>query len=167
MLNIKKLISHPLDIAAISLTVISIIGVLWSPKISNYIKTLNYEEKSLSIKVDLSHSPIANPMEFIETVKDEKDISIVIRNQPSGQIIVEDILIIHSPYVLTPGLSNTPIIDSNITHNQTLRFDLRTSGYFTKKGYIVSGTALKIGSPITLEGDSFRLKGFVSEIKSY
>ncbi|MFL0727265.1 MAG: DUF4330 domain-containing protein [Prochlorococcus sp.] len=157
----------PLDGVAALLALLALGGVLWSPKLSNSVAKATGALIPIQLTVDVRNIPVADPKALIQAALDQGKTSIVIRNQPAGSLKLSNIVDLTSKLVaVQPDGSVVTAIDPNIAANSILeaRFVLDGNGIFSKNGIVMAGTNLKIGTPVELEGTTYRINGNVSNI---
>jgi hypothetical protein len=113
--------------------------------------------------------PAADPVGLIETALAQGNTSIIIRNQPAGSLQLSNILDLTKKLVaVQPDGSVVTAEDPNIAANSILeaRFVLHGDGIVSKSGVVLAGTNLKIGTPVELEGSTYRINGTVSNVKA-
>lgn len=158
-----------LDGAAALAALLALGGVLWSPKLSNSIAKATGVLRPIQLTVDVRNVPAADPVGLIETALAQGTTSIIIRNQPAGSLQLSNILDLTKKLVaVQPDGSVVTAEDPNIAANSILeaRFVLHGDGIVSKSGVVLAGTNLKIGTPVELEGSTYRINGTVSNVKA-
>jgi hypothetical protein len=95
-------------------------------------------------------------------------VAIVIRNQPHGSVEIKNVAILQRKLVaVQPNGSVVTATDPNQATFGTLdaRFLLAGQGRKGEGGVVFGNQNLKIGTPIELEGNSFRVSGSVTALQ--
>ena len=92
---------------------------------------------------------------------------ISIRNVPYSDLKVLDVKADRKKTVLSSINSKNPIIvdDASQAYMYDIIVTLTDTAKITKDGAVVGGNKIKMGLPITLEGQSYKFNGTVSDIK--
>ena len=157
-----------LDTTAGLIALLAVGGVLWSPKLSNTFAKANGSVKSVQIMVDVLRVSAADPEALVQEALASGRASIIIRNQPAGSvklIRIDDINRVLA--AVQPDGSVVTAPDPNRATVGTLnaRFVLKGDATVSKSGVVLAGTKLKVGIPVELEGELYRLNGTVSGLK--
>ena len=153
------------DVLATAIALTALVGVVWSPKLSNTIAQSTSTFKSVEVSVDVRRLASADPNSLIRSALEEGQTQIVIRNAPAGSIrlinieVLERQLVAVQPdgsLVITTAPSRPEIDGLNA------RFVLQGNAVVADTGVIIGNTSLKIGTPIELEGRMYRVNGIVS-----
>ena len=144
------------------------IGVIWSPKLSGAIATATGNVVPVTVTVDVRGIPVANPAALVEAARLEGKVAIVIRNQPHGSVAIKDVTSLQRRLVAVQANGSVvTAIDPNQATFGTLdaRFLLAGQGRTGDGGVVFGNQNLKIGTPIELEGNSFRVSGSVTALQ--
>ena len=153
------------DVLATTIALTALVGVIWSPKLSNTIAQSTSKFKSVEVSVDVRRLASADPNGLIRSALEEGQAQIVIRNAPAGFIRLVDIEVLErqlvavqpdGSLVITTAPSRPEIDGLNA------RFVLQGNAVVADTGVIIGNTSLKIGTPIELEGRMYRVNGVVS-----
>ncbi|GCE65440.1 hypothetical protein OMCYN_01378 [cyanobiont of Ornithocercus magnificus] len=153
------------DVLATTIALMALVGVIWSPKLSNTIAQGTSKSKSVEVSVDVRRLASADPNGLIRSALEEGQTQIVIRNAPAGFIRLVDIKVLErqlvavqpdGSLVITTAPSRPEIDGLNA------RFVLQGNAVVADTGVIIGNTSLKIGTPIELEGRMYRVNGIVS-----
>ena len=168
MLNPQLQRLNPVDIGAAAAVLLAAIGVIWSPKLAGTVAKATGGIKSVLVTVDVKAIPAADPQGLLNKIRAEGKTSLVIRNQPHGSVTLKQATAISRRVVVVlPSGKVTTAPDPNASGFSTLdaRFILQGEGQVTSGGVVLGNQALKIGSPIELEGASYRINGVVSNVE--
>ena len=157
-----------LDTTAGLIALVAVGGVLWSPKLSNTFAKANGSVKSVQIMVDVRRVSAADPEALVQKALASGRANIIIRNQPAGSVKLIRVDDINRVLVaVQPDGSVVTAPDPNRATVGTLnaRFVLKGDATVSKSGVVLAGTKLKVGIPVELEGELYRLNGTVSGLK--
>ena len=157
----------PIDGIAAIVALIALGGVLWSPKLSHSLARATGVMRPVKVSVDVRNVPTAEPNALIRAALAQGSTSIVIRNQPAGSLKLKGIEDLRSKLVaVQPDGSVVIAKDPTLAANSILdaRFILEGDGTVSKTGVVLAGTKLKIGTPVELEGSTYRINGTVSGV---
>jgi hypothetical protein len=120
------------------------------------------------VLVDVRGVPVANPSALIEAAKSEGKVAIVIRNQPHGSVVVKQVQPLQRLLVaVQPNGTVVTATDPNQARLGSLdaRFVLEGQGRKSGGGVVFGNQNLKIGAPVEIEGQQYRLSGTVSGLE--
>ncbi len=156
------------DLGAAAAVVLAAAGVIWSPKLSTAVAQATGGLQPVTVLVDVRGVPVAAPDALLASARKAGQLSIVIRNQPHGSVQLKDVIPLQRRLVaVQPNGTVVTAVDPN---QQTLpsldaRFVLMGQGRKTGGGVVFGNQNLKIGAPIELEGESFRVQGSVTGLQ--
>ena len=116
----------------------------------------------------MKHVPSVDPAGLLQQIQDDGRTSLVIRNQPHGSVKVESAELLERRVALMGADGQVAVVpDPNNSSFSTFdaRLQLQGEGRLTSGGVVLGNQALKIGSPVELEGPLYRVKGQVSDIR--
>ncbi len=155
------------DLAAVGAVVVAAAGVVWSPKLSGAVAQATGAMVPVQVTVDVRGIPVADPDSLINAARSEGQVAIVIRNQPHGSVAVEEITPLERQLVaLQPDGSVVTAPDPRDAFtNLDARFVLRGQGRRGEGGVVFGNQSIKVGAPVEIEGDTFRVTGTVTDIQ--
>ena len=156
------------DAAAAAAVVLAAVGVIWSPKLSGALAKATGALTPVTVLVDVRGVPVANPSALIEAAKEEGKVAIVIRNQPHGSVLVKQVQPLQRLLVaVQPNGTVVTATDPNQARLGSLdaRFVLEGQGRKSGGGVVFGNQNLKIGAPVEIEGQQYRLSGTVSGLE--
>jgi len=154
-----------LDGLAVTATVAALAGVVWSPKLTNAVARATGSVKPVEVSVDVRHLQVVDSEAFLEGIREEGTVSIVIRNQPAGRVALLSVDDISRPLTqLLPDGTVLEAEDTSPARGLHARFRLMADAETGPSGVVFGGTKLKVGSPVELEGRLYRVNGFVSGV---
>ena len=153
------------DAAAVLVVVAAAGGVLWSPKLSNTVALATGALKPVEVMVDVRNTSAADPDALVREALDAGRTTLVIRNQPAGTaelVRVDDIR--RRLTAVQPDGRVVVADDPNKDFYGMLnaRFVLKGDATVSPSGVVMAGTKLKVGTPVELEGRTYRVNGTVS-----
>jgi len=155
------------DLGAALAVVLAAGGVIWSPKLSTSIAMATGALTPVVVSVDVRGVPVANPTALIDQARQEGKVAIVIRNQPHGTVAIQQVIPL--PRMLSAVQPNGTVVtamDPNQKNLATLdaRFVLEGQGRKRGGGVVFGNQNLKIGTPVEIEGNNFRITGTVTNL---
>ena len=154
-----------LDGLAVAAPVAALAGVVWSPKLTNAVARATGSVKPVEVSVDVRHLQVVDSEAFLEGIREEGAVSIVIRNQPAGRVALLSVEDISRPLTqLLPDGTVLEAEDTSPARGLHARFRLKADAETGPSGVVFGGTKLKVGSPVELEGRLYRVNGFVSGV---
>ena len=156
------------DLGAGAAVLLAAIGVIWSPKLSNAVAKATGGLQPVSVIVDVRGIPVADPASIVESARRSGKLAIVIRNQPHGSVALKQVLPLARR--LTAVQPNGTVVTAADPNQQVLptldaRFVLNGQGRKTGGGVVFGNQNIKIGAPIELEGETFRVLGTVTGLR--
>ncbi len=92
--------------------------------------------------------------------------AITIRNQPRGEVLIQDVK--KEPVRMTMMTPNgQPQVIQDIAQQNALDYTLQLKDHakITKDGYVAGGVKVKVGLPIELEGFKYRVYGKIVDVQ--
>ena len=154
-----------LDAVAGTIALAALVGVVWSPKLNNQLARATGSVRTVRVQADARHLPLADPEAFLQSARDDKSLSLIVRNQPAGRVQVVGVDEVRRRLVeLQPDGQIVQADDPNAPELHHVRFDLEAKAEVGPSGIVFGGTKLKIGSPVELEGSLYRVNATVSGV---
>ena len=155
------------DAAAVLVVVAAAGGVLWSPKLSTTVAKATGALKPVEVMVDVRNTSAADPDGLVREALDAGRTTLVIRNRPAGTaelVRVDDIR--RRLTAVQPDGRVVVADDPNKDFYGMLnaRFVLKGDATVSPSGVVMAGTKLKVGTPVELEGRTYRVNGIVSGV---
>jgi hypothetical protein len=155
------------DLGAAAAVLLAAGGVIWSPKLSGAVAQATGAMVPVTVTVDVRGIPVADPPGLIEAARQEGQLAIVIRNQPHGTVKIASIdPLPRRLMALQPDGSVVTAPDPNQASFSTLdaRFQLVGQGRRVGGGVVFGNQNIKVGAPVEIEGQGFRVNGSVTGI---
>lgn len=158
----------PVDLGAAAAVLLAAGGVIWSPKLSTAVAQATGGLQPVTVQVDVRGVPVADPGSLISAAQQAGKVSIVIRNQPHGSVSLKRVIPLQRK--LTAVQPNGTVVTAADPNQQLLptldaRFVLSGQGRKAGGGVVFGNQNLKIGAPVELEGDNFRVLGSVTGLQ--
>jgi hypothetical protein len=156
------------DLGAGAAVALAAIGVVWSPKLSNAVAQATGGLQPVQVLVDVRGVPVADPAGIVASARSSGKLAIVIRNQPHGTVSLEQLIPLTRR--LTAVQPNGTVVTAPDPNQQVLptldaRFVLKGQGRKTGGGVVFGNQTIKIGAPVELEGETFRVLGTVTGLQ--
>jgi len=156
------------DLGAAAAVLLAAGGVIWSPKLSGTIAKATGSMVPVTVMVDVRGIPAADPAALIAGAREDGKVAVVIRNQPNGSVGIQQVLPLQRRLVaVQPNGTVVTAADPNQQIFSTLdaRFVLSGQGRKTGGGVVFGNQNLKVGAPVELEGQNFRVNGTVTGLQ--
>ncbi|MCS5705273.1 DUF4330 domain-containing protein [Synechococcus sp. FGCU-3] len=156
------------DLGAAAAVLLAAGGVIWSPKLSGTIAKATGSMVPVTVMVDVRGIPAADPAALVAGAREDGKVAIVIRNQPHGSVGIKEVLPLQRRLVaVQPNGTVVTAADPNQQIFSTLdaRFVLSGQGRKTGGGVVFGNQNLKVGAPVELEGQNFRVNGTVTGLQ--
>ena len=155
------------DAAAVLVVVAAAGGVLWSPKLSNTVAKATGALKPVEVMVDVRNTSAADPDGLVREALDSGRTTLVIRNQPAGTAELVRVDDIRRRLTAVQPDGRVVVADDpnkDIYGMLNARFVLKGDATVSPSGVVMAGTKLKVGTPVELEGRTYRVNGIVSGV---
>ena len=143
-------------------------GVIWSPKLSGAVARATGRVQPVTVLVDVRGVPAADPQGLVNDARAGGKVAIVIRNQPHGSVEVTNVIPLQRRLsILSPEgkVVSAPDPNQQVFGTFDARFVLQGEGRKGADGVVFGNQNLKIGAPIELEGNTFRVSGTVTGLR--
>lgn len=155
----------PIDAVAGVVALAALVGVIWSPKLSNAVAKATGAVKPVQVSVDVHRLYSADPEQLLNSAREEAALNIVIRNQPAGRVTLVSVVDLTNPLTAVLPDGSVVIADAPSTDlPRHARFVMEAQAEIKPSGVVIGGTKLKVGVPVELEGRLYRLNGVVSGV---
>lgn len=157
-----------IDLGAAAAVLAALAGVVWSPKLSGAVAQATGALVPVEVAVDVRGVPVADPEALVQAARDGGRVAIVIRNQPHGNVQIGAIEPLPRRLVsVQPDGRVVTAPDPNQQFFSTLdaRFLLKGQARRAGGGVVFGNQNLKVGAPVEIEGDLFRVNGTVTGIR--
>lgn len=156
------------DLGAAAALLLAGAGVIWSPKLSSTVATATGGMQPVTVLIDVRGIAVADPSALIAAAEQAGKVAIVIRNQPHGSVSLRQVIPLQRR--LTAVQPNGAVVTAADPNQEVLptldaRFVLSGEGRKASGGVVFGNQTLKIGAPVELEGESFRVLGSVTGLQ--
>jgi hypothetical protein len=156
------------DAGAAVAVALAAVGVIWSPKLSGAVAKATGALQPVTVLVDVRGIPAADPAALIAAAREYGKVAIVIRNQPHGSVAVKEVKPLArriSAFLPDGKLISAPDPNQQVFSTLDARFVLEGEGRKGADGVVFGNQNLKIGAPVELEGQNFRVMGSVTGLR--
>ncbi|MEB3356722.1 MAG: DUF4330 domain-containing protein [Synechococcales bacterium] len=157
-----------LDVGAALMVLLVILGIFLVPGNSGSVAQIGATTKPVEVDLIVRGLTVADPQGLIQSIRDEGKTNIIIRNQPFGQVGVKSVTELPRT-VATPQPDGTlkPLPDPRPELNFTLDMliTLADEAQITDDSAVFGNNKVKIGSPIELEGLTYRFNTSVVGVR--
>ena len=157
-----------IDLGAAAAIGLAAVGVIWSPKLSTAVAQATGALQPVTVLVDVRGVSAANPAALLAGAARAGKVAIVIRNQPHGSVALKRVITLPRRLTaLQPDGRVVTAADPNQAVFSTIdaRFVLEGQGRKSGGGVVFGNQNLKIGAPVELEGETFRVLGVVTGLQ--
>lgn len=143
-------------------------GVIWSPKLSGAIAKATGALVPVTVTVDVRGVPAADPAGLIAEARQRGSVAIVIRNEPHGTVAIKDVRPLQRRLVAVQPdgrVVTAPDPNQQVFGSLDARFLLGGQGRRAGGGVVFGNQNLKIGAPVEIEGEQYRLMGTVTGLR--
>jgi hypothetical protein len=111
---------------------------------------------------------VSNPKEFVDQLQQEKKTNIIIRNQPAGEVDVVGVKSLPRTVAAPqPDGSVKPLPDPRpeLQYTVDMMVTMRGNAQILDSGVVLAGSKVKVGSPLELEGQTYRFNAPVVGVR--
>jgi hypothetical protein len=156
-----------LDLGAACIILMVLVGIFIYPGATGSIAQVN--TKTVEVDAIVRGLNVLDPDVFFKDMKDEKKVSIVIRNQPAGNLEVKSIQELpRTVLVPQPDGSAKPMEDPRpeTKYSQDLILTMTGKAQITEDGVVLdSAKKVKIGNVVELDGATYNFNGTVIDVR--
>ena len=156
-----------LDLGAACVILLAIIGIFFFPGTSGSIAQLSTGTKSVEVDVLVRGLGVRNLQDLLNEFEEEKA-SIIIRNQPAGQVDVTSTEELpRTIAVPQPDGSVKALPDPRpeVVLVTDMIMTIQGNGQVTDSGAVLGNQKVKVGSVIELDGSNYNFKGSVIDVR--
>lgn len=157
-----------LDVGAIAIVLAVILGIFFLPGNSGSIAQVGSNVKTIEVELMVRGLKVKNPDRFVEEFRDAGKTSIVIRNQPFGNV---DVKFVERMPRTTPvpqpdgSVKALPDPRPEVEDITDLSIILTSDAEETDNGFVFGNNKVKIGHTLRLEGYNYDFNGSVIDIR--
>ena len=150
-----------LDLGAGLLILMVAVGVFFYPGATGSVAQVGATTQEIEVDVMTRGLTVLNPQQFMDDIKAEGRSSIIIRNQPYGEVEVKDVQSLpRSTAVAQPDgtVASYPDPRPELGFTADMLITLAGKAQVTDSGPVLGNSKVKIGTPIELEGKTYNFK---------
>jgi Domain of unknown function (DUF4330) len=149
-----------LDIGSALVILLVVIGIFFFPGTSGSVAQLGTSTKTVEVDVIFRGLTVQDPQALLENMKREGKTNVIIRNQPHGQVDIKDVQMLpRTVAVPQPDGSVLPQTDPRpeLGYTADMLVILSGAAQITDDGAVMSSNKVKIGTPLEIEGKTYRI----------
>lgn len=157
-----------LDIGAGLIILLVVFGIFLFPGTSGSVAQIGVETKTIEVDVMFRGLTVKDPQALAEDMKKSGKTNVIIRNQPYGQVDLKAVqLLPRTVAVPQPDGSVLPLNDPRPELNYTTDMIVTLGGdaQITEDGPVLSNNKIKIGTPLEIEGKTYRINTTVVGVR--
>lgn len=158
-----------LDLGAACVIALAIIGIVFFPGTSGSIAQQVGGNQPVEVDVLVRGLSVRDPQALLTQLQEETTASIVIRNQPAGQIeVVSTEELPRTVSVPQPDGSVKALPDPRpeVVFVTDMIMTIVGDGQITSNGAVLGNQKVKIGSVIEIDGSDYNFRGSVMDVRS-
>lgn len=155
-----------LDVGAALVILLVVVGIFFFPGTSGSVAQLN-GTKPIEVDLIVRGLSVRDPEALLKQFEQEKKTSIIIRNQPYGQVGIKSVQELPSTVIVPqPDGSVKALPDPRSKSFSTdMLMTLAGQAEITKDGPVLGNSKIKIGTPVELEGTDYNFKASVIDVR--
>lgn len=157
-----------IDVGAALIIVLVVIGIFFFPGTSGSVAQLGVQEKVVEVDAMVRGLTVADPTTLIDNIREEGKTNVIIRNQPHGTVDVKEVRPLpRTVAVPQPDGTVKPLNDPRPELEFTADMLITLSGkaQITSDGPVMSNNKVKIGTPLEIEGKTYRFNASVVGVR--
>lgn len=156
-----------LDVGAAIVILLVIVGIFFFPGTSGSVAQLGVSTKPVEVDVVVRGLSIRNPQSLIKQFQTSKKTSIIIRNQPYGQVGIKAVKELPRTVIVPqPDGSVKALPDPRKDVFSTdMIITLAGQAQITDNGPVFGSSKIKVGMPIELEGFNYNFNSSVIDVR--
>ncbi len=155
-----------LDIGAILVILLVVGGIFFLPGNSGSVAKVGKTTKPVQLDILVRGLSAREPQKVIQDMKKNQKTKIVIRNQPYGEINIENIQQLERLVAVPqPDGSVKALPDPTNQFSANLLITVAGQANITDSGPVLGNSKLKIGIPVELEGRTYNFNASVIDVR--
>lgn len=157
-----------LDLGAALVIVLVIVGVFLFPGQNGSFAQINTESQNIEVDVIVRGLTVSRPEDFKADLESDEKISIVIRNQPAGEVQVKSVTILpRTVAVPQPDGSVKALPDPRpeVNYISDLLLTLGGNAQITNNGAVFGNNKVRVGSVLKLEARDYEFNSSVIDVR--
>ncbi len=155
-----------LDLGAILVIVLVFVGIFFFPGTTGSIAQIK-NARPIEVDVLVRGLNIQSPEKLIKEFNSSKKVSIIIRNQPYGEVAIKSVQQLPRTIIVPqPDGSAKEVLDPRVNSFSTdMMLTLVGQAQITSTGAVFGNNKVKIGMPLELEGYYYNFNGTVIDVR--
>jgi hypothetical protein len=157
-----------LDLGAALVIVLVIIGIFFVPGTSGSLAQVT-ATKPIEVDVVVRGLNVKNADELLQEMQEAGKTDLIIRNQPSGSVDIQDIELLARQIIVTQPDGSVKTIPDPRTSAEAFSTDLLITlageAQITDTGAVLGKNQIKIGKTVELDGQSYNFNGSVIGVR--
>jgi hypothetical protein len=155
-----------LDLGAALVILLVVVGIFFFPGTSGSVAQLN-GKKPVEVDVIVRGLSVRDPEALLKQFEQQKKTSIIIRNQPYGQVEIKSVQELPSTVIVPqPDGSVKALPDPrSASYSTDMLMTLGGQAEITKDGPVLGNSKIKIGTPVELEGIDYNFRASVIDVR--
>lgn len=157
-----------LDVGAALVIFLVIFGVFFYPGTGGSVAQVGAQAKAIEVDAVVRGLSVAQPQQLMTDIKAAQKTNIIIRNQPYGQISVKDVKPLPRTVSVTQpdgSVKALPDPRPEMAFSTDMLMTLGGNANITDDGPVLGNNKIKIGTPIELEGQTYRFNATIVEVR--
>jgi hypothetical protein len=155
-----------LDIGAILVILLVVGGIFFLPGNSGSVAQVGVTTKPVQMDILVRGLSVRDPQKVIQDMETTQKTKIVIRNQPYGEINIRDIQQLERKVAVSqPDGSVKALPDPTNEFSTNMLITVAGEANITDSGPVLGNSKLKIGTPVDLEGKTYKFRASVVDVR--
>lgn len=155
-----------LDIGAILVILLVVGGIFFLPGNSGSVAQVGVTTKPVQLDILVRGLGARDPQKVIQDMKKNQKTKIVIRNQPYGEINIQNIQQLERRVAVSqPDGSVKALPDPTNEFSTNMLITVAGEANITDSGAVLGNSKLKIGTPVELEGKIYNFNASVVDVR--
>ncbi len=157
-----------LDVGAALVILLVVVGIFFFPGTTGSVAQIGVSEKPIEVDVIVRGLSVRDPEALLKEWEKTKKTSIIIRNQPYGEIAIKSVqqldklLAVPQPNGAVKALPDPRVEES---YSSNLLMTLTGKAKITPNGPVLGNEKIKIGTTLELDGFSYNFKSSVIDVR--
>jgi hypothetical protein len=156
-----------LDLGAALVILLVVIGIFLVPG-AGTVAQISNSTKPIEVDLIAKGLSVSNPQRFIQDFQSAKKTSLVIRNQPYGQVDLKAVRVLPRNVLVTQPDGSVKVIPdprSELAYSTDLLITVGGKAQVTNDGPILGNSKIKIGSVVQLQGSLYDFNASVVDVR--
>nr|WP_290226790.1 DUF4330 domain-containing protein [Trichocoleus desertorum] len=156
-----------LDVGAALVILLVVIGIFLVPGTGS-VAQINNATKPIEVDLIAKGLSVSNPQRFIQDFQSAKKTSLVIRNQPYGEVDLKSVQVLPRNVLITQPDGSVKVIPdprSEMSYSTDLLITVGGRAQINEDGPVLGNSKIKIGSVVQLQGTLYDFNASVVDIR--